>query len=148
MMRQLDLTARMTSSAETPQEQGHTKCIRNGLRQKGSLVIPAPATATPVERHGNHSVELATPLGRDLCHQGAENPAEVAAASVLEAVDRVGDGPTILEDRARRPSGLDEGPACITEDSSALLFAANAPQRCQQLDQTLQHAAHSAVSAT
>jgi len=148
MMRQLDLTARMTSSAETPQEQRHIKRIRNGLRQKGSLIIPAPATATPVEWHGNHGVDLAMPLGRDLSHQSTESHAEVAAASVLEAVDRVSDGPAILEDGARRPSGLDEELACITEDRSALLFAANAPQRCEQLDETLHYAAHSAVSAT
>jgi hypothetical protein len=148
MVRQGDLTARVTSSAKTPQEQRCIERLRNGLRQKRSLIIPALATTTPVEGHGNHGVDLATPLSRDSSHEGTENHAELAVAPVLEPMDRVGDRPAVLKDCAGRPSGLDEGLACFTEDSIARLITANAAQGRQQVEQTFQHPAHPAISAT
>jgi hypothetical protein len=101
-----------------------------------------------MEGHGDDSVDFARPAFSVLQHQRGEHRAKLTAAIVLEALNRIGDGATVLEDGAVAGKRFEEDGAGSTEGRSAVsqLFAASTASGGDETEEAFEEIVHGTVS--
>lgn len=137
-----------SNAAQAAQPQRDAECASHGPSEKRGLVVAAGTTAAPMKRYRNDGVD---PLGYACCLLGEPSPkrtGELGAVFELEALNRVGHGTLVLEDRASIGRAVDQRRARSAE--ARLLdrvVAGGASFGRQQLDHRFCPPTHDSTSA-
>ena len=134
----------VTNAREPSRVEGDTERFGEGLGEERDPIESTRSQAARVNGHRHDDVDMAGVIRGSLDPQRSEGLHEIDARFVLEAPNRVGQWPAILEARGTLGGGgLQERRACATETQRVLGQEGVAPgtvSRCDQVDEAARDA--------